>query len=109
MFKNPFSFEGRIRRTEYGLTFLIFAAGRVFLTLIFASSASSESIGPLLFITQLPLLWFLWAQGAKRCHDVGWNGWYQLIPLVPIYLVFASGHEYENEYGEDPKLKTDNF
>ena len=24
MFKNPFSFEGRIRRTEYGITFIIY-------------------------------------------------------------------------------------
>ena len=42
MFKNPFSFEGRIRRTEYGLSVIIYA---VFDTII--SRLGSETGGGL--------------------------------------------------------------
>ena len=109
MFTNPFSFEGRIRRTEYGLSFIILAVGRVFLTMLLADVLAKGGAELIFFLFQLPLLWFFWAQGAKRCHDVGWNGWYQLIPFVPLYLIFASGQEYENEYGLNPKIKSETF
>ena len=108
MFKNPFSFEGRIRRTEYGLSLIAAAAGRVFVTMILASG-NQEGLGFLNLLFQVPFLWFFWAQGAKRCHDVGINGWYQLIPFCPLYLIFASGEEGSNEYGENPKVENQNF
>lgn len=109
MFKNPFSFEGRIRRTEYGLSLLIFAAGRVALAMILAGASSGGDISPIFFILQIPFLWFLWAQGAKRCHDVGWSGWMQLIPFLPLYLIFGGGESGENKYGANPKIVADNF
>jgi uncharacterized membrane protein YhaH (DUF805 family) len=108
MFKNPFSFEGRIRRTEYGLSLIIAAAGRVFISMILASG-TQEDLVFLNFIFQIPFLWFFWAEGAKRCHDVGMSGWYQLIPLFPLYLIFASGEEGSNIYGENPKVQNQNF
>ncbi len=108
MFKNPFSFEGRIRRTEYGLSLIIAAAGRVFISMIIASGAQ-EGLVFLNLIFQIPFLWFLWAEGAKRCHDLGMNGWYQLIPFFPLYLIFASGEEGINKYGENPKVQNQNF
>lgn len=108
MFKNPFSFEGRIRRTEYGLSLIAAAVGRVFVTMILASG-NQEGLGFLNLLFQVPFLWFFWAQGAKRCHDVGINGWYQLIPFCPLYLIFASGEEGSNEYGENPKVENQNF
>ena len=108
MFKNPFSFEGRIRRTEYGLSLIAAAVGRVFITMILASG-TQEGLGFLNLLFQVPFLWFFLAQGAKRCHDVGLNGWYQLIPFCPLYLIFASGEEGSNEYGENPKDENQNF
>jgi len=108
MFKNPFSFEGRIRRTEYGLSLIAAAAGRVFVTMILASG-NQEGLGFLNLLFQVPFLWFFWAQGAKRCHDVGISGWYQLIPFCPLFLIFASGEEGSNEYGENPKDENQNF
>lgn len=110
MFKNPFSFEGRIRRTEYGLSFIIFAvARRVIITLIAAAmvsnSYSSDNSGvvALSFLFSIPLLWFLWAQGAKRCHDVGNSGWWQLIPFYALWLLFQDGQPGQNQYGDNPK------
>jgi len=109
MFKKPFLFEGRIRRTEYGLSFLLLIFGRVTLAMLLTALTSGQDIRVIYFILQLPLVWFFLAQGAKRCHDVGWNGWLQLIPLVPIYLIFGDGQKEENKYGVNPKNNSENF
>ena len=55
----------------------------------------------LLFL--LPGLIFFWAQGAKRCHDLGNSGWYQLIPLYGLWMLFQDGIKGNNEYGINPK------
>jgi uncharacterized membrane protein YhaH (DUF805 family) len=99
MFKNPFSFDGRIRRTEYGVSCIIYFVVAVFLNLIIASSKDASVFG-LLYIF---MLWFLWAQGAKRCHDVGHNGWWQIIPFYSLWLLFQDGEIGSNEYGANPK------
>ncbi|MFR1445747.1 DUF805 domain-containing protein, partial [Acinetobacter baumannii] len=56
-----------------------------------------------LFIFYIPLLWFNWAQGAKRSHDIGNSGWWQLIPLYGFWLLFADGQVGSNQYGNNPK------
>jgi uncharacterized membrane protein YhaH (DUF805 family) len=99
MFTNPFSFEGRIRRTEYGLSFMIYIVAVVIIRVIVASNRDLT----ILFIAFIPMLWFLWAQGAKRCHDLGNSGWWQLIPLYPLWLIFQDGQSGTNQYGENPK------
>ena len=113
MFKNPFSFEDRIRRTEYGLSLIIFGVARVIITFFIAAiMPNTNDVSSAIFLSlvlSIPLLWFLWAQGAKRSHDVGWSGWMQLIPFIPLYLIFASGQRGENKYGEDPKGQGGNF
>ena len=99
MFKNLFSFEGRIRRTEYGISFIIYVVLASIVNTIIASSRDAGIIG----LAYIPMLWFLWAQNAKRCHDVGNNGWWQLIPFYPLWLLFQDGEPGSNQYGENPK------
>lgn len=99
MFKNPFSFNGRIRRTEYGISFIL---AIIPIAMINAYVQSTDSPG-LVAIFYIPLYWFLWAQGAKRCHDRGNSGWFQIIPFYVFWLIFASGDPLENEYGPNPK------
>jgi uncharacterized membrane protein YhaH (DUF805 family) len=107
MFKAPFSFEGRIRRTEYGLSLIFYSVAVVILQAILFSSASSSSdaggIGILFMILILPCLFFIWAQGAKRCHDLGNSGWFQLIPFYGLWMLFADGESGSNTYGDNPK------
>ena len=91
MFKNPFSFEGRIRRTEYGLSLIIAAVARVLVAMMVASVAQGSEAVIAYYIFVIPVLWFFWAQGAKRCHDLSMSGWFQIIPFFPLYLIFANG------------------
>jgi len=99
----PFSFEGRIRRTEYGITFIVYFIVITFLNAIFVTEAEGALVG--YFILFIPMLWFLWAQGAKRCHDIGHSGWYQIIPFYVIWMIFTEGEKgIRNKYGLNPKL-----
>ncbi len=61
----------------------------------------------LIILSFIPLLWFLIAQGAKRCHDRGNSGWYQFIPFYVFWLIFADGESGKNEYGLNPKNMRD--
>jgi uncharacterized membrane protein YhaH (DUF805 family) len=99
MFKNPFSFNGRIRRTEFAISFMIYLVSYAF---ILAASEGNES-AKIFLLAFIPLIWFLWAQAAKRCHDVGNSGFYQLVPFYVLWLLFQRGNPYDNQYGEDPK------
>lgn len=105
MFKNPFSFNGRIRRLEYGLSYLSY------LIFIFLAELIADVPGgvenPLIIIglllAYLFFIWFLLAQGAKRCHDRGNPGVWQIIPFYGFWMLFADGDIGDNEYGLNPK------
>jgi len=99
IFRNPFSFEGRIRRTEYGISLIIYLIPVTILNIY----VESEPDAGFAFLLYIPLLWFLWAQGAKRCHDRGNSGWFQIIPFYIFWLIFAEGDPLDNEYGQRPK------
>jgi uncharacterized membrane protein YhaH (DUF805 family) len=99
MFQKPFSFEGRIRRTEYGLSFIIYGVGAGIAQVI----AKAGGAAAVAFIAFIPLVWFLWAQGAKRCHDRGNSGFYQLIPFYALWMLFGDSEDGVNEYGANPK------
>jgi uncharacterized membrane protein YhaH (DUF805 family) len=99
MFKNPFSFNGRIRRLEYGLTIVFYFAFWMIFFLIVAAYPSAALLG-VLFI---PVFWIMIAQAAKRCHDLGNSGWWQLIPFYRLWLLFADSNHGDNEYGSNPK------
>lgn len=100
MFKTPFSFEGRIRRTEYGLSIIFYVIIAALLNVLILSGGE-DTIG--FGVAYLPLLWFVTAQGAKRCHDVGNSGWLQLIPFYGLWMLFQDGESNPNKYGQNPK------
>jgi len=102
MFKNPFSFDGRIRRSEYGISLILyFIAYAIVLAIV--SSAGRDGGAAIVYLFFIPMLWFMFAQGAKRCHDVGNSGWWQLIPFYMLWLIFEEGQPLVNPYGQNPK------
>ena len=98
MFLSPFSFDGRIRRTEFGISAIIY----LFVSAFVNETAKSGEV-PIIGLVYIPMLWFYWAQGAKRCHDLGKNGWWQIIPFYFFWQLFQNGKPGSNEYGHNPK------
>lgn len=97
-----FSFSGRARRTEYWITyFVVSILGYV----LEAISESVDGVGGAFLIVLISVLniWVGLAVGARRCHDLGHNGFWQLIPFYGIWMAFVNGQPGPNEYGEDPK------
>jgi uncharacterized membrane protein YhaH (DUF805 family) len=106
MFKNPFSFNGRIRSLEYGLSHLVVIVIVVIMVLILEATDSIKMEGNggiILLLIYVPMMWFSFAQGAKRCHDRGNNGWWQIIPFYWMWMLFVDGEIGDNEYGPNPK------
>ena len=106
MFKNNFSSKGRIRRSEFGLSLLIYylASYLIGFTLGYLGISDGVTYGlEYLYILIIPFfVWFI-MQGAKRCHDRGNSGWYQLIPFYVLWLLFGDGEKKDNKYGSSPK------
>ena len=102
MFLRPFSFKGRIRRLEYGISMIIWLI--LLLGTTFIMEYSDE---PLLIILSLGLyiggLWFWLAQATKRAHDRNTPGPYIIIPFYIYYLLFAPSNKGVNDYGNSPK------
>jgi uncharacterized membrane protein YhaH (DUF805 family) len=104
MFKNPFSFNGRIRRLEFGLSYIIYIVYYSLVSLLIGALAEVDgSLSFLVLLMLIPALWFFFAQSAKRCHDRDNSGWYQLIPFYVFWMLFAESEYGENDYGDNPK------
>lgn len=99
MFRAPFSFDGRIRRTEYVLSLAIYYAYYLVAAVLYALN----DLFGFLFIGIVGAIWFLLAQGTKRCHDRGNSGLYQIIPLYGLIMMFGDSDYGFNEYGPNPK------
>ncbi len=100
MFKNVFSFQGRIRRTEYGLSLIINFVLSLPYSILKEMGSPAASY---LILPQLFLFIFIILQSTRRCHDLGHSGWWQIIPFYGFWLLFAKGEEGENKYGRNPK------
>lgn len=106
LFKHPFSFEGRIGRLEYCMTYLLY-----WLYCLPMNLASEEEFwlgfAPLWILLLIPVGWITLAQGAKRCHDLGNNFLYQFIPFYILWMFFISGNKEVNRYGTSPAKSYD--
>jgi uncharacterized membrane protein YhaH (DUF805 family) len=75
----------------------------------FRGSGAYGGTGPIQGILQLAVLVPTLAVGARRLHDIGRSGWWQLIALIPligwiILIVFyVRDGEPANQYGPNPK------
>ncbi len=42
---------------------------------------------------------------TRRMHDVNKSGWYGLIPIYSIVLLFTEGTKGKNDYGDSPLVE----
>lgn len=93
-------FGGRASRPE----FWWFALASVLVGLVL----NILHLGIIAMLVNLALIVPSFAVGARRLHDIGKSGWFQLVFLVPvvglILLIywFAQPSTGPNEYGEGP-------
>jgi uncharacterized membrane protein YhaH (DUF805 family) len=107
VFRKYFDFDGRARRKEYWMFFLINLIVSIILGIIIgvitviakrkgADVAYIRHIYPL--VTLIPSV----AVGIRRMHDSNHKGWWILCPLYNIYLLVVRGTQGENRFGADP-------
>lgn len=101
--QNYGNFEGRARRKEYWIFFLInnlITYGLMMLAVVAETPILMFAAVLYMFAVIIPGI----AVGVRRMHDVGVSGWYLLVPIYSFILVCTKGEEGENKYGQDPKL-----
>lgn len=105
-FLKYFDFSTRARRAEYWYFMLFqFLLNMALLMLFFVSPQLSDNLAS---VAGLVLLIPNFAVSARRLHDVGRSGWWQLLCLTGIGIFvllfwFAQpSEEGHNDYGEDP-------
>lgn len=85
-----FSFKGNIDRKEYILSVVVAISYALIIDLL-PLDGQSYLIAIIRLLIIVPPMWLVLSQGAKRCHDLGNSGWFQLIPFYFLWLLFAQG------------------
>ncbi|NDW23134.1 DUF805 domain-containing protein [Alteromonas hispanica] len=103
--KHYADFTGRARRTEYWMFFLFY----IIFYVVCATISYALGFEALTAIFSLALLIPSLSVGARRLHDTGRTGWWQLLNLIPIIgtivliIFFAQDSSEDNKYGPNPK------
>lgn len=90
-------FKGRLNRRNYLLGFIIQWIIYIILTSILENA----------FFILFALFFFMgFSLNARRLHDLGYSGWFNLLIIIPfvgllllLYLLIAPGQKIENKYG----------
>ena len=111
--KNYTGFEGRARRKEYWMFFLVNLVITAALVFIDAQTGLfSQGTGYGLFsgIYTLGVLLPCIAVSMRRLHDTGRSGWWLLISFIPligivvlVIFMILDSHADDNQYGPNPK------
>lgn len=101
-FSKYIDFTGRAQRSEYWYFFLFSFLLQMLIDIVVGSGFASG-------LVSLGLVIPGFSAGARRLHDTGRTGWWQLLWLVPILgwivvIIFLTkrGDEGENRFGHDP-------
>ncbi len=104
-FKKYADFSGRVTRTQYWMFVLFYII--IYIALVVIDAVLQTFVLGLIFslVLFIPSI----SIGARRLHDTGRTGWWQLIYLIPligfiVMIVFlVQDSNDENQYGPNPK------
>ena len=105
-------FNGRATRSEYWYFVLFNFIVTVLLSMLdlaFGLYDMESSIGVFSGLYSIAAILPGLAVGARRLHDIGRSGWWQLIVLIPaigaivLAIMFMLDSKEDNEYGVKPK------
>jgi uncharacterized membrane protein YhaH (DUF805 family) len=105
------TFDGRARRSEFWWFALFTTIVQVIASIIDRAILGADSqVGVVAGIAWLALIVPSLAVGARRLHDTGRSGWWQLLSLIPlvgtIILIIwwaKDGDAAPNQHGINPK------
>ena len=107
-FANYVGFAGRARRSEYWFTVLFLFIVNAIISIIFCKNPDTIKI--VSSIWSLVILLPSIALCIRRMHDINKNGWWILIPLIPvigwiwwIILCCQDSQPGSNQWGPNPK------
>jgi uncharacterized membrane protein YhaH (DUF805 family) len=106
-FRNYAKFSGRSSRSAYWFWALWSTIVVFFIEILRAGSGKSGIIDIIDLVWSLAILLPSLAIGARRLHDVGRSGWWQLIAftivgIIPLFIWFVSaGDSDTNKYGDN--------
>ncbi len=110
-FSNYANFNGRGSRSQYWW-FVLFGMLLEFVGTVWDSaSGDSSGSGIMFWIAYAAVFIPSIAAGARRLHDVGKSGWWQLISItivgiIPLVIWLATeGTKKNNSYGKPIKIK----
>lgn len=101
-----FNVQGRARRKEYWMFFLVYLLIVMVAAVLgnLLNSPAATSVVALIHV--VPAI----TVGVRRLHDIGRSGWWLLIGMVPVigwiialYWAVQPGDSGSNAYGPDPK------
>lgn len=90
------TFSGRATRSEYWYFYLFYILVSIAVSIV--DPTEDGLLGNLITLAFfIPII----AAGSRRMHDVGKNGWLQLVPIYNLILLCRQT-EGDNQYGARP-------
>ena len=89
------NFKGKMTRSDFWFSYLFAYLWIMLFSLVFIALPFIIGVG--VFAGEFPVILFLlisrFAANARRLHDVGKSGWWQLVPLYSFYLYLQPSSE----------------
>lgn len=110
--KNYATFSGRARRSEFWMFYLFYLLIAIGLTFVDVAIGTFDEQGGIGLLTALFILGMIApsiAITARRLHDIGFSGWWQLLYIIPfgaialLVFVLMDSRSDGNKYGTPRK------
>ena len=94
-----FDFKGRTKMMDFWMFLVVYIIINFLLSIVDMLLAAVLHFTILSSLFQLAMICPLLGIGARRMHDLGKSGWFQIIPLYNLYLWAQAGQKEANKWG----------